>query len=57
MWPFSSAYPEVRIEDILDEYDYIIVGKYTTAFMSTSNFILFTLLQVEGQQDAYLPIV
>jgi hypothetical protein len=33
MWPFTSAYPEVRIGDILDEYDYIIVGKYTTAFI------------------------
>jgi hypothetical protein len=28
MWPFSSAYPEVCIGDILDEYDYIIIGKY-----------------------------
>ena len=39
MWPFSSAYPEVRIGDILDEYDYIIVGKYTAAFIGRlSNF-------------------
>ena len=54
MWPFSSAYPEVRIGDILDEYDYIIVGKYTAAFIGRlSNF----RLQVEGQQDAYLPTV
>lgn len=35
MWPFSSAYPEVRIGDILDEYDYIIIGKYTTAFIES----------------------
>jgi choline dehydrogenase len=27
MWPFSSAYPEVRVSEIQDEYDYIIVGK------------------------------
>lgn len=26
MWPFSNAYPEVRVSDIQDEYDYIIVG-------------------------------
>jgi len=29
MWPFSSAYPEVRVSEIQDEYDYIIVGKHT----------------------------
>ena len=33
MWPFSTAYPEVRFVDIRDEYDYIIVGKHTTAFI------------------------
>ena len=33
MWPFSIAYPEVRFVDILDEYDYIIVGKHTTSFI------------------------
>ena len=54
MWPFSSAYPEVRIGDILDEYDYIIIGKYTTFIKRVrANFPL----QVEGQQDAYLPTV
>ena len=49
MWPFSSAYPEVRIGDILDEYDYIIVGKYTTVFFERFTLHLtFLLLHFTG---------
>jgi hypothetical protein len=29
MWPFSNAYPEVRVSEIQDEYDYVIVGEHT----------------------------
>ncbi|KAL7278106.1 hypothetical protein ACG7TL_008077 [Trametes sanguinea] len=26
MWPFTSPYPELRIDELSDEYDYIVVG-------------------------------
>ncbi|KAJ8454840.1 hypothetical protein ONZ51_g12795 [Trametes cubensis] len=26
MWPFTTPYPEVRIDQLFDEYDYIVVG-------------------------------
>lgn len=28
MWPFTSPYPEVDIQDIRGEYDYIVVGMF-----------------------------
>lgn len=45
MWPFSSAYPEVRVSEIQDEYDYIIVGKHTKL---TRRFKLMLLRRFPG---------
>lgn len=53
MWPFArELYPEVKLEDTSDEYDFIICGKSRFSFGPGEKLTFF---QVEALQDAFSP--
>ncbi len=56
MWPFSTPYPEFRVDELFEEYDYVVVGALLIHSSRTPNIKLTRFgvtLQAEALQDAY----
>ena len=53
MWPFSS-YPEVTCHDLLQQYDYVIIGEYTP-LSTIAKLLIGRDLKVEALLAAYSP--